>query len=89
VEPAPRPGAPGAGEKAGLLHWELRPPIAQLEAHELRSCSISFDAGPALLQPPDRQKPFFEQGQRYEATAVIRLSPLGSLHRYQLRLSLE
>jgi hypothetical protein len=62
-----------SGSKLG---WSLFPPLDEVEPHAVRTARIEFKVGAS----------FFAKGT-FETTAIVRLSPLGTLHRYQLRLN--
>jgi len=67
-----KPGVQGEEEEQSLA-WDLRPRIEQVEEREVRSLRIVI---PAESLP--------KRGD-YEVTATVRLSPLGTYRRYQLR----
>jgi hypothetical protein len=78
------PGSPEAGQahdqsgSSEPIVWQLSPAIDEVDPHALRSCSITFDV----------KRSHFAAGI-YETTAIVRLSPLGTLHRYQLVLTVK
>jgi hypothetical protein len=76
AQPVPAEGRKPAAGLTDPIVWSLSPLIDEVEPHALRSCQIVFDLAAG-----------FDSGEIYETTAIVRLSPLGSLQRYQLHLT--